>query len=64
MHTEFWLGKPLGKRPLGRPTHRWRENITTDRKAEDWEGVDWMALADNGNKWRTVVDAVMNLQVP
>ena len=58
------VGKLQGKRPLGRPRHRWTENITTDRKAGEWEGVDWIAVAQDRDKWRTVVDAVMNLRVP
>ena len=57
-------GKPQGKRSLGRPRHRWTENIRTDREAGVWEGVGWIAVAQDRDGWRTVVDAVMNLRVP
>jgi hypothetical protein len=58
------VGELQGKRPLERPRRRWTENITTYCKAGEWEGVDWITVAQDGDKWRTVVDAVMNLRVP
>jgi hypothetical protein len=53
------LGKPEGKRPLGRPRCRWLDNIKIV-----WDGADWIGLAEVRNKWRAVVNAVMNLRVP
>jgi len=56
-------GKPEGKRPLGRPRSRW-EDIKMDLQAMIWEGMDWIDLAQDRDRWRDVVNAVMNLQVP
>ena len=44
MYTGFWWG-PVGKRPLGRPGHRWENNIEMDLKGVRWGGVDWIDLA-------------------
>ena len=59
------LGKPEGKRPLGRPRHRWEDN---NIKMDLWEvgcgGVDWVELAQDRDRWQTLVNVVMNLQVP
>jgi hypothetical protein len=52
------------KRPLGRPRHWWVDNIKMDLLEIDWGGVDWIGLAQDRNKWRALVNAVMNLQVP
>jgi len=54
------VGKPEGRRPLGRPRRRWMDNIRTDLQ----EYVDWIGLAQDRDGWRTVVSAVMNLRVP
>jgi hypothetical protein len=58
------VGKPEGKRPLGRPRHRWVDNIKMGLLEIGWGGVDWIGLAQDRNSWRTLVNAVMNLRVP
>jgi hypothetical protein len=57
------VGKPEGKRPLGRPRCRWEDGIRMDLREIGWEGVDWSRLAQDRNWWRAVVNAVMNIQV-
>jgi hypothetical protein len=56
------IGKPQGKRPLGRPRCRWIDNIKMDLLEIGWGGVDWIALAQDRDKWRVLVNA-MNLRV-
>jgi len=58
------MGKPEGKRPLGRPRHRWEDNIKKDLQEVGCRGVDWIELAQDGNRWRAIVNAVMNVRVP
>jgi hypothetical protein len=58
------VGKPEGKRPLGRPRRRWVDNIKMDLLEIGWSCVDWIGLALDRDKWRALVNAVMNLQVP
>jgi len=58
------MGKPEGRRPLGRPRRRWEENIKTDLKEEGYWGADWTDLAQDRDRWRGLVNAVMNLRVP
>jgi hypothetical protein len=58
------VGKPEGKRPLGRPRRRWVDNIKMDRLEIGWGGVDWMGLAQDRDKWRALVNAAMNLRDP
>ena len=60
------VGKPEGKRPLGRPRRRWEDNIKMDLQKEGYEGgfMDWIELALDRNSWRAFVNAVMNLRVP
>jgi hypothetical protein len=58
------VGKPEGKRPLGRPRHMWADNIKIDLLEIGWGGVDWIVLAQDRDKWRALVNAVMNLRVP
>jgi hypothetical protein len=60
------VGKPEGKRPLGRPRHtrRWVDNIKMDLLEIGWGSVDWIGLAQDRDKWRALVNAVMNLRVP
>jgi hypothetical protein len=58
------LQKPEGKRPLGRPRRRWVDNIKMDLLEIGWNGLDWIALAQDRDKWRALVNAVMNLRVP
>jgi len=58
------VGKPEGRRPLGRPRRRWVDNIRMDLQEVVWEYMDWIGLAQNSDRWRTLVSAVMNLGVP
>ena len=58
------VGKPVGRRPLGRPRHRWENNITMDLREVGCGCVDWMELAQDRESWRALVSAVMNLRVP
>jgi hypothetical protein len=58
------VGKPEGKRPLGRPTRRWLDNIKMDLREIGWGSIDWIDLAQDKNQWRALVSTVMNLQVP
>jgi hypothetical protein len=60
----LWVGKPDGKRPLGRPRGRWVNNIKMDLLEIGWGGVDWIGLAQDRDRWRALVNAVMNLRVP
>jgi hypothetical protein len=57
------VGKPEGKRPLGRPRRRWEDGIKMDLREIGWEGVEWIQLAQDRDRWRAVVNAVMNLRV-
>ena len=57
------VGKPEGKRPLGRPRRRWEDNIKMDLQEVEGCG-DWMKLAQDRDGWRALVNTVMNLQVP
>jgi hypothetical protein len=54
--------KPEGKKPLGRPRCRWVDK--TDLLEVGWDDVDWIALAQDRDKWRALVNVVMNLRVP
>jgi hypothetical protein len=58
------VGKPEGRRPLGRPRRRWEDNVKTDLREVGCGCVDWIGLAQDRNKWRALVSAVMNLRVP
>jgi hypothetical protein len=58
------VGKPEGKRPLGRPRRRWVDNIKTDLRVIGWDGMDWINLAQDRDQWRALVNTVMNLRVP
>jgi hypothetical protein len=57
------VGKPEGKRPLGRPRHRWEDGIRMDLREIGWGSVDWIQLAQDRDRWQAVVSAVMNLRV-
>jgi hypothetical protein len=58
------VGKPEEKRPLGRPRRRWVDNIRMELGDVGWGHVDWIGLAQNRNRWRTLVNSVLNLRVP
>jgi hypothetical protein len=58
------VGKPEGKRPLGRPRHRWEDNIRMDLQEEGFGGMDWIGLAQDRDRWRAIVSAVTNLRAP
>jgi hypothetical protein len=58
------VGKPEGKRPLGRSRRRWVDNIKIDLKEIWWDGVDWIDLAQDRDQWRALVNTVMNFWVP
>jgi hypothetical protein len=56
------VGKPKGKRPLGRPRHRWVDNIKMDLREKGSGGMDWIYLAQDMNQWRGLVNTVMNIR--
>jgi hypothetical protein len=58
------VGKPEGRRPLGRPRHRWEDNIKMDLREVGWGRMDWIGLAQDRDRWRALVNAVMNLRAP
>jgi len=58
------VGKPEGKRPLGKPMRRWEDNIKKDHQETRCGGMDWIELAQDMDRWRALVKAVMNLRVP
>jgi hypothetical protein len=58
------VGKPEGKRPLGRPRRRWVDNIKMDLREIGWDGMDWIDLAQDRDEWKVLVNTVMNIRVP
>jgi hypothetical protein len=58
------VGKPEGKRPLGRPRRRWMDNIKIDHREIGWDRVDWIDMAQDRDQWRAPVNTVLNLRVP
>jgi hypothetical protein len=58
------VGKPEGKGPLGRPRRRWVDNIRMDLGEVGWGDMDWIGLAQDRNRWRALVNSVLNLRVP
>ena len=58
------VGKPEGKRPLGRPRRSWEDNIMMALQKLGCGGMDWIELAQDRDRWRALVSAVMNLRVP
>jgi hypothetical protein len=59
-----FVGKPEGKRPLGRPRRRWDDNIKKDLQEVRCGGMDWIELAEDKDRWRALVHALMNHWVP
>jgi hypothetical protein len=58
------VGKPEGKRPLGRQRRRWEDNIIIDLRGIGWGGIDWIGLAQDRDQWRALVNSVMNIRIP
>ena len=58
------VGKPEGKRPLGRPSRRWEDNIKMDLQEDGCGFMDWIELAQDRDRWRALVNGIMNLLVP
>jgi hypothetical protein len=58
------VGKPGGKRPLGRPRRRWMDSMKTDLVEIAWGDVEWIGPAQDGCRWRALVNVSMNLRVP
>jgi hypothetical protein len=58
------VGKPEGKKPLGRHRRRWEDNTSMDLREIGWGGMDWIYLAQDRDQWRALVNTVMNLRVP
>jgi hypothetical protein len=58
------VGKPEGRRPLGRPRRRWLDNIRMDLVEVGWDDVDWIGLAQDRDRWRALVSSILNLRVP
>jgi hypothetical protein len=58
------MGKPEEKRPLGRPRRRWVNNVKLHLREIGWDGMDWIDLAQDRDKWRALVNTVMSLRIP
>jgi hypothetical protein len=58
------VGRPEGRRPLGRPRRRWVDNIKIDLREIGWDDMDWVDLAQDRDQWRALVNTLMNLRVP
>jgi hypothetical protein len=58
------VGKSEGKKPLGRPRHKWVDNIKMDLREIGWDGMDRIVLAQDMDQWRALVNMVMNLRLP
>jgi hypothetical protein len=57
------VGKPEGKRPLGKPRRKWVDSIKIDLREIGWDGMDWIDLAQNRDQWRALVNTVIKLRV-
>jgi hypothetical protein len=64
MPIGYWSENQRGKRQLRRPRQRWVDNIKMDLEEIGWGGVDWIGLAQDRDKWRALVNTVLNLRVP
>jgi hypothetical protein len=58
------VGKPEGKRPLGKLRRKWVDNIKMDLREIEWGGMDWIYLAQDRDQWRALMKTIMNLRVP
>jgi hypothetical protein len=58
------VGKPEGKRRLGRPTRKWIDNIKMELREIRWDGMDWIDMAQDRDQWRALVNTVLNFRVP
>jgi hypothetical protein len=58
------VGKPEGKRPLGRQRRRWVDNIKLNLREIGWDGMDWIDLAQDRDQWRALVNKLMNIRAP
>jgi hypothetical protein len=58
------VGKPEGKRPLGKPRRRWVDNNKMDLREIGWDSVDWVNMAQDRDQWRALVNTVINLRAP
>jgi hypothetical protein len=58
------VGRPEGRRPLGRPKRRWEDNIKMDRREIGFRDVDWIHWSHDRDRWRALANTVMNLRVP
>jgi hypothetical protein len=58
------VGQPARRRPLGRPRRRWVDNIKMKLREIGWDGMNWIDLAQDRDRWRALVNTVMNLRVP
>jgi hypothetical protein len=63
VYTGFWWGNLEGKRGLERPSHRWEDTIKMNLQEVGLEGVEWIDLAQDRDRWRALMNAVMNLRV-
>jgi hypothetical protein len=63
VYTGCWWGNLKGKRPFGRPGYRWKDNIKMDLQEVGCESMDWIDLAQDRDRWRALVNAVMNFWV-
>jgi hypothetical protein len=64
VYTGFLVRTKEGKRPLGRPRHRWANNIKIDLQEVGYQGMDWIDLSRDRDRWRAFVNMAMNLRVP
>jgi hypothetical protein len=62
--SNILVGSPEGRRPLGRPRRRWEDNIKMDLREIGFGDVDWIHWAQDSDRWRALVNTVMNLRVP
>jgi hypothetical protein len=60
----IWVGKPEGKQPLGRPRRRWMNTNKMDLREIEWNGIDWIDLGQDTDRWKALVNTVMNFRIP